>query len=160
VLEVRLAPSGGTIDATPTDGSNNAVASNGVFDALALKLNISDTASMLANYALDADLSGYAQLSAANLFTNNQTITKTTEQLRVRYDANNYMTTTVASTGSVTFNLVAGSGTPVFNFSDPVVVSTDVEITDATKGVILKSPDGSRWRITVGDDGALTATEL
>jgi hypothetical protein len=41
-----------------------------------------------------------------------------------------------------------------------VVGSSDVEVTDATKGVILRSPDGSRWRITVGDDGSLNTTEI
>ena len=50
-------------------------------------------------------------------------ILKTTEQLRLGYDANNYFSTTVASTGSTTFNLVASSGTPVFNFSDGIYVN-------------------------------------
>lgn len=36
----------------------------------------------------------------------------------------------------------------------------DIEITDSSKGAILKSPDGTRWRITVGDDGSLKATSL
>lgn len=41
-----------------------------------------------------------------------------------------------------------------------VKTAADVEITDATKGVILKSPNGTRFRITAGDDGALTTTEI
>lgn len=28
-------------------------------------------------------------------------------------------------------------------------MSRDIEITDTTKGIILKSPDGTRYRITV-----------
>lgn len=40
------------------------------------------------------------------------------------------------------------------------VTSSDIEITDLTKGVILKSPDGTRWRITVSDAGVLTTTSL
>lgn len=36
----------------------------------------------------------------------------------------------------------------------------DLEITDTTKGVILKSPNGTRFRLTVGDDGALTTTAV
>ena len=31
----------------------------------------------------------------------------------------------------------------------------DIEVTLATKGVILKSPNGTRYRITVNDDGSL-----
>ena len=36
----------------------------------------------------------------------------------------------------------------------------DVEITDATKGVILRSPDGTRYRITVANGGALSAVAV
>jgi hypothetical protein len=42
----------------------------------------------------------------------------------------------------------------------PVKFANDIEIADATKGVILKSPDNSRWRITVGDDGLLSTTKI
>lgn len=41
-----------------------------------------------------------------------------------------------------------------------LVGTADVEITDATKGVILKAPGGTRYRLTVGDDGALTTTAV
>ena len=40
------------------------------------------------------------------------------------------------------------------------VGSDDIEITDTTKGIILKSPDGTRWRITIGNDGSLSQEEL
>lgn len=35
--------------------------------------------------------------------------------------------------------------------------SNDIEITDATKGLILKSPDGTRYRITVANGGTISA---
>jgi hypothetical protein len=38
--------------------------------------------------------------------------------------------------------------------------TNDVEITDTTKGVILKSADGTRWRIGITNGGALTAVSL
>jgi hypothetical protein len=38
--------------------------------------------------------------------------------------------------------------------------ATDYEVTDATKGVVLKAPGGARYRLTVGDDGALTTTSI
>jgi hypothetical protein len=41
-----------------------------------------------------------------------------------------------------------------------LVGAVDVEITDTTKGLILKAPGGTRYRLTVGDDGALTTTGL
>ncbi len=36
----------------------------------------------------------------------------------------------------------------------------DVYIEDINKGVIMKSPNGSCWRITIGDDGSLITTLL
>jgi len=36
----------------------------------------------------------------------------------------------------------------------------DIEITDSTKGIILKSPNGARWRITINDAGLLTPTSI
>jgi hypothetical protein len=38
--------------------------------------------------------------------------------------------------------------------------SADMEITDNTKGIILKSPNNSRWRITINDDGTLARAAL
>lgn len=44
---------------------------------------------------------------------------------------------------------------------DQVMVGRrDVEITDAAKGVVLKSPNGTRYRVIVSDAGALSATAL
>lgn len=44
--------------------------------------------------------------------------------------------------------------------SDTLIsTDVDVEITDSTNGLILKSPGGSRYRVTVEDDGSLV-TEL
>lgn len=36
----------------------------------------------------------------------------------------------------------------------------DVEITDSTKGIILNSPAGKRFRITINDDGNLLKQEV
>jgi len=36
----------------------------------------------------------------------------------------------------------------------------DVEIGDATKGLVLKSPDGKQWRVTVNNAGALSAAAV
>jgi len=39
-------------------------------------------------------------------------------------------------------------------------LTEDLEITDFTKGVILRSPNNSRWRITISNSGHLTTTHL
>jgi len=41
-----------------------------------------------------------------------------------------------------------------------LTVNQDVNISTIGKGVVIKSPDGSNWRITVSDAGALITTKL
>ena len=41
-----------------------------------------------------------------------------------------------------------------------VTASSDIEVTDNTKGVILKSPNGSRFRLEVANDGTLSTEAL
>jgi hypothetical protein len=38
--------------------------------------------------------------------------------------------------------------------------ATDYEVTDETKGVIMKSPNGTRWRVTIDNNGSLLRTTL
>lgn len=45
-------------------------------------------------------------------------------------------------------------------FSGPILSDNDIEITDNTKGIILKAPDSSRHRITVANNGTLISTPL
>lgn len=52
-----------------------------------------------------------------------------------------------------------GSGTPSTAYALKAGAE-DIEITDATKGLILKSPDGSRWRVTIDNAGTLVRTKL
>lgn len=33
--------------------------------------------------------------------------------------------------------------------------ATDIEITESNNGIILRSPNGTRYRITINDDGEL-----
>lgn len=58
-------------------------------------------------------------------------------------------------TGYRTYNLQDSSGT--LSLTEQAI---DYEVTDATKGIILKSPDNSRWRITIDNDGNLSSTKL
>lgn len=45
---------------------------------------------------------------------------------------------------------------PVFDLP----IYGDLEFQDAQHGIILQSPDGTRWRVTVDDTGTLDVTEL
>ena len=41
-----------------------------------------------------------------------------------------------------------------------IITNEDIEITDSAKGIILKSPDNIRWKITIDNEGSLSAQEL
>lgn len=41
-----------------------------------------------------------------------------------------------------------------------IVSQSDIEIVGDTKGLILESPNGTRWRVQVSNAGALTITSL
>jgi hypothetical protein len=62
----------------------------------------------------------------------------TTEQLRIGYDASNYLSATVASTGSTTFALTGTTPTFTFSqsatFSAGITLSTQNIVTDTTTG--------------------------
>lgn len=42
----------------------------------------------------------------------------------------------------------------------PFVTSDDIEITNPLKGLILKSPNGTRWRVTIDNAGNLVRTAI
>jgi hypothetical protein len=72
--------------------------------------------------------------------------------------------TDATRTADIVFNTVSSAGalTERMRLSSQgnLTASGDIEATDSTKGVILKSPDGTRWRIIIDDSGELTATAL
>lgn len=50
-------------------------------------------------------------------------------------------------------------GSNVPNFRGLRMFQGDIEITDPERGYILKSPNGTRWRITISDDGRLLTSQ-
>ncbi len=54
----------------------------------------------------------------------------------------------------------SGAGTKLSTTETGIDVTGDIEVTDNTKGVILKSPNGSRFRLEVADDGTLSTEAL
>ena len=57
-------------------------------------------------------------------------------------------------------SLIAGSYSLRLYNDGGALTNADVEITTATKGIILRSPDGTRYRVTVANGGTLTVTAL
>lgn len=96
----------------------------------------------------------------------------TTGQVLVKTSATNYAVgwTTVATslasltdatiTTPISGQYLTYNGTKWVNSTFVWTTANDVEITNATKGVILKSANGTRYRITVDNDGSLITTEI
>lgn len=80
-------------------------------------------ASVVYDYVL-AELATATPVFAGATVNGNLQVTRTTEQMRVRYDADDYFTITVGSTGTVTLDAVgAGAG---FRFNDSLAINTTV----------------------------------
>lgn len=97
-----------------------------------------------ANGVSASNSDGALTVTLGNITPTQVTVTKTTEQLRVRYDVSNYYTTTVGTTGGVTFDAV-GSGAQ-FNFSDKIIVSyngTGLEVQASTADTQLRLGNGA-----------------
>jgi len=77
-------------------------------------------------------------------WTNNGTVTNS---------AGIYIDATI-DVGATTKNAIKSLSTSPSEFAG------DLEVTDSAKGVILKSPNGTRWRISVSNAGAISATSL
>jgi len=70
----------------------------------------------------------------------------TTEQLRLGYDTSNYASFTVDASGRLT---LTATGTTIFT-------NKVIENTVNGEGIILKSPDGTRYKLTVANGGTLS----
>jgi hypothetical protein len=54
-------------------------------------------------------------------------------------------------------NVGIGTTSPA---SKLTVTGGDIEVTDSASGIILKSPNGTRYRVTISDLGVLSAASL
>ena len=119
------------------------------------------------NYAV-----GWTTVATSLASLTDATITSPTSGQYLTYNGTKWVNTTVTpSTALSTLTDVqlttptAGqyltyNGTKWVNGALTLVTANDVEITNATKGVILKSANGTRYRITVDNDGSLITTEV
>jgi hypothetical protein len=57
-------------------------------------------------------------------------------------------------------HIVGDPGFTALRVDGPTIAEDDIEIQNSFNGVILKSPDGTRYRITVANGGTLTVTAV
>jgi hypothetical protein len=114
---------------TTTGGQNTFIGSNAGFS------NVSGSASVFIGYQ-----AGYSETNSNRLYIsnsntttpliygefNNQVLYFTGREIRQRYDASNYLKTTIGATGGVTFDSV-GSGAG-FTFNNPTTFNSDINL--------------------------------
>lgn len=117
-------------------------------------LNIGAASGMIKFYT-NGDASGNERLridNSGNIAIGTTTISarlhviSTTEQQRTGYDASNYYSTTVGSTGGVTFNAV-GSGS-AFTFSDKIIHSLPTNLKSYTVATLPAGTQGDMAYVT------------
>ena len=88
--------------------------------------------------------------------------TMTAAGLSITGDSAYGTSTTFTYTGAsaATHRTALGLGTAQTPTFAGLSSTGDIEVTDFTRGVILRSPDSSRWRLTVTNTGALSTTKL
>ena len=74
--------------------------------------------------------------------------------------ASNALALGAASKANHSSSVALGNNTTTTSTDQVMVGPRDIELTDTTKGIVLKSPDGSRWRMKIDDTGAVTTTKL
>jgi hypothetical protein len=93
-------------------------------------------------------ISGFTSITLTGLI---QT-TLTTEQMRLRYDASNYLATTVASNGATTINAVGSAATMAFQIggttfmskaTDKVSLAAAMKLSVSTSGAIYFGAGGT-----------------
>ena len=165
-----------------TTGSNNAAA--GTYAQYSLTTGSNNAAvGAYAQYSLttgsnNAAAGAYAQYAPAGVTANatttgnRQTSIGTEAGQSVSTQLSDITTVGYRATAGADYGTAIGSGanaahlrsvalgsTTATTASDQVMVGPrDIEISDATRGVILRSPSGTRYRVTVTDAGTLTVS--
>lgn len=99
-------------------------------------------------------------------FTNMSVITSTGSGLAMKAQTSSGFLSFIAGGSQMTDEKmrITSSGNVGIGTSAPKsklqITSGDVYIDDATKGVIMKSPNGSCWRVTVDNTGAFKSTSI
>ena len=130
------------------DNATRTDESDGRLKALVYGIFASDPLNQYLNFNANVNIGTTYSVSQLKYIDGNQGSGKV-----LTSDANGNATWATASGGGSTASLAQVTAVGAS-------ASTDIEITDNTKGVILKSANNTRWRITIDNTGALVTTSL
>ena len=86
----------------------------------------------------------------------NESLIRSKHPLIIQTDSSSGAEVTIKREGSTKL-ATSSAGIDV---TGTITASSDIEVSDKTKGIILKSPDGSRFRLEVANDGTLSTEAL
>jgi hypothetical protein len=150
---------------TPSPGTNNNQIATTQFVNTALDTleNMTLNASAITSGTLsDARLSSNVALrNANNTFTQNQVFSQDIQVVQKLYFGSGSSPDVSISRESTSTISFTDSASAYINVKLRALTATnDVEVTTSSNGLILRSPNGTRWRITIGDDGIITSTSI
>ena len=128
-----------------TGGNNTAAGSYAQYSPLGTAINATTTASYQTSVGTESGQSSATQVDGI-----------TTIGYRAAAGAANATALGRESSADHAGSVALGYQTTTTAVGQVMCGPRDVEITDATKGVVLKSPGGTRYRLTVSDAGAVT----
>lgn len=159
----------GTLTATSTTGPQLSARYNGsgvhmTVSVASTGVTTFDASGASAAFVFADDVSMNALAATTGTFSNLLQVTRTTEQLRLRYDASNYLSVAVASNGATTFD--ANGAGAAFTFSDavsmPALTATTgtftdlVQITRTTEQMRVRYDSSNYFTVTVSSAGRAT----
>ena len=164
--ESRLSIKTGSVELMTISGSGNVgIGTTTPAAKLEVSGDISSSGTVLAN---DIILTGDSSVIRTNQNNPEGTILINPEGL-LGIASGSTNKTTIGRRDNTSYRTVFFDGTPTVAFeishsavhiNVPVTASKDIELTEHGGGIVMQSPNGTRYRVTVANDGTLTTTAL
>ena len=149
---------GNVVIATMLNNGNIGIGTDAPIDPIHIYID-DDSGLNLTVENINAGTSAFAGITGINDLDNSVNVLCTSSTFSVIPNATD--TAIVAGYGTAGgLMLYTNIGDITLNPATWTKTAADIEITDTTKGIILVSPDATRWRITVDNAGALIITSL
>ena len=135
------------VDDSETTGKNKKVTVS------QLKSHINSGSSGSLSYLADSSTSGVTSMSGHIIPTQNSQFDLGSAEYKIRHL---YLSSNTLHVGNSSISAKDNGDLDVNGLDS----SSDVIVDDSTKGIVLKSPNGHYWRLTVDDTGTLEAEDI